>query len=53
MQRIAAPLVVLFLTLSLSGCEVIKGIFKVGFWAGIIVILLIILVIWLIARMFR
>lgn len=53
MQRIAAPIALLLLSLSLAGCEVIEGIFKVGFWLGIIVILLIIALIWFIIRMMR
>lgn len=53
MNRLAAVLVVLLGSIAASGCEVIEGLFKVGFWAGIIVILLVVLVIWLIVRMFR
>ncbi|HEX7051904.1 MAG TPA: hypothetical protein VF188_16980 [Longimicrobiales bacterium] len=47
-------LAALALLLSLiTGCELVKGIFKVGFWAGVILIVLIILVIWLLTRLFR
>lgn len=51
--RLPALLLILTASLALGGCEVIKGIFKVGLWAGIILVLLIIGVIWLIVRMFR
>ncbi|HEX6941095.1 MAG TPA: hypothetical protein VF158_16880 [Longimicrobiales bacterium] len=53
MPRIAAALLVLMASLALPACEVVRGIFEVGFWAGIIVILLVVLVIWLIVRMVR
>ncbi len=53
MQRNGAPLVVLLLSLGLAGCEVIEGIFKVGFWLGIIIVILIIALIWFIVRLLR
>ncbi len=53
LHRVPVLLLILAASLGLSGCEVIKGIFKVGLWAGVILVLLIIAVIWLIARMFR
>lgn len=37
----------------LSGCDLIEGIFKVGFWAGIIIVVLIVLVIGGLVRLFR
>src|SRR5690606_986208 len=53
LHRVPVLLLILAASLGLSGCEMIKGIFKVGLWAGVILVLLIIAVIWLIARMFR
>ncbi|HEX7119071.1 MAG TPA: hypothetical protein VF212_09800 [Longimicrobiales bacterium] len=53
MQRSLAVLLVLLTSLALPGCKLVEGLFKVGFWAGIIIILLVILVIWLIVRMIR
>lgn len=45
--------VVLFLTLFMTSCEVIGGIFKAGAWTGaIFVILGIGIVIWLISKLF-
>ncbi|MEO5893317.1 MAG: phosphatidate cytidylyltransferase [Ferruginibacter sp.] len=36
-----------------SGCEVIGGIFKAGAWTGaIVVILILVIVIWIIAKVF-
>ena len=47
--------VILFLVLTatmLTGCDAIEGIFKVGMWTGIIIVVAIVaLVIWLINRM--
>jgi len=41
----------LLLTLSLSSCEAIAGIFKAGVWTGIIVVILIVaLVVFLMSR---
>ena len=43
---LAALIMMLF-----TSCEVVEGIFKVGFWAGIIVVVLIIaIIIWLIKK---
>ena len=40
--------------ISLTSCEAIEGIFKVGFWAGAgIVILIIALIVWLFSRFRR
>src|SRR5690606_374409 len=50
-HRIAVPLIALVLALAFTGCEVVEAIFKVGFWAGIILVLLILAVIWLIVRL--
>lgn len=41
----------LILSTMLTSCEVVGGIFKAGFWSGIIIVVLIIaLVIWLVSR---
>lgn len=43
----------LFLTLTLSGCELIGDIFEAGAWTGIIgVVLVLALIIWLVGRLF-
>ncbi|MBL3657368.1 hypothetical protein [Fulvivirga sediminis] len=44
----------LFLAFLLPGCEVIGGIFKAGFWTGIIVVFLIVaIIIWLVVKFRR
>lgn len=53
MQRTTIALLVLIASLSLAGCELVMDIAKVGFWAGVIVVLLIVIVIWAIVRMIR
>ena len=46
------PLLAL-LTGTLSGCEVVEGIFKAGMWSGILlVVLAIAVVIWLASKLF-
>lgn len=41
----------LILLVTLSGCEVIGGIFKAGMWVGIfIVVLIVVLIMWLLGR---
>ena len=40
-----------FVLVSLSACEAIEGIFKVGMWTGIIIVVLVIaLIFWLISK---
>ena len=42
------------LALTLSGCEVIGGIFEAGVWSGIIVVVLVVgLALWLVRKVFR
>lgn len=45
--------IVLLLGLGLGGCELVEGIFRVGLWAGVILVLLVVLLVWLISRLFR
>ncbi|WP_019986634.1 hypothetical protein [Rudanella lutea] len=46
-------LLLIALTLTLSSCDIIGGIFKAGAWTGIIGLLLgVALVIWLVSRLF-
>ena len=49
----ARVLLLVVLALSMSGCEVIGGIFKAGFWVGIIVVVLIVGIIGFIAAKLR
>lgn len=45
--RVAPFLALALLTLTASGCELVEGIFKVGLWAGIILVVLVVaLVAW-------
>lgn len=51
MKRFTLASVFIALMLSLQSCEIIGGIFKAGFWAGIIlVVLVVVLIFWLIAK---
>ena len=51
MKQVTFALAFIAAMLSLQSCEVVEGIFKVGFWAGIIVVVLVVgLVVWLIAK---
>lgn len=41
----------LAVSLSIAGCEVIGGIFRAGFWVGVIIILVVIaIIVWLMRR---
>lgn len=51
-QRTPIMITLLALVLVLSGCDLLEGILKIGFWSGVIVVVLIVGVIWLVARMF-
>jgi hypothetical protein len=53
MKRMLTLFTLLVLTLNLTACELVGGIFRVGIWAGVIMVLLILLVVWGIARMFK
>ena len=48
---LAATVSLLVLTMGLSSCEAIAGIFKAGIWTGVIGIALVVfLILWLIGR---
>ena len=47
------PAIVLLLALGLGGCELVEGIFRIGLWAGVILVLLVVVLVWLISRLFR
>lgn len=41
------------LATTLSGCDLVEGIFKAGIWTGVIlVVVIVIIVIWLAAKLF-
>jgi hypothetical protein len=53
-ERVSLYLIVISITTFIfSGCTVIEGIFKVGVWAGIILVLVILGVIFFIISRFR
>jgi hypothetical protein len=53
-ERVSLYLIVISITTFIfSGCAVIEGIFKVGVWAGIILVLVILGVIFFIISRFR
>lgn len=51
MRRLPALAFTLALALSTAGCELIVDIFQVGFWMGVIIVLLVVGLIWWIARL--
>ena len=53
MKALINFLFVLFLSVSLTSCEAIGGIFKTGVWTGVILVVIVIVgVIWLLSRAF-
>jgi hypothetical protein len=53
MKKQFAPILPALLGLTLGGCELVEGIFKVGFWAGVILIVGVLMLVWFVTRMFR
>lgn len=51
MRRLPALAVTLALALSTAGCELIVDILQVGFWMGVILVLIVVGLIWWIARL--
>lgn len=53
MKRFNSIALLILVTVSLSGCEVIGGIFKAGVWSGIIMVVVVLaLIIWLLSKIF-
>ncbi len=50
LRRLCALAPVLVTTSGLTGCEFLVDIFQVGFWVGVILVVLVIIAIWLIVR---
>ena len=51
MKKYSFIAILTFVTLFLSSCEVIGGIFKAGMWSGIIIVALVLaIIIWLISK---
>ena len=50
LSRAARVLPILALTLFMAGCDLIGDVLEFGFWAILIIIGLVVLVVWLIAR---
>jgi len=48
-----SSILLLLLPLAVGGCELVEGIFRVGLLAGVIIVLLVVLLVWLISRLFR
>jgi hypothetical protein len=53
MKKQIGMLIPALAALTLGGCAVVEGVFKVGFWAGAILIAGALLLVWFLARMFR
>ncbi len=53
MKKYSSLALIAILASTLSSCGLIEGIFKAGFWSGaIIVVIILALIIWLIAKIF-
>jgi len=52
MKKLLAILIMAFITITSSGCEMIGDIFQAGIWVGIIVVIAVIAVIAFIFRLF-
>jgi predicted small secreted protein len=53
MKKSSIIVLLTLITLSLTSCEVIGGIFKAGVWSGIIIVVVVVaLLLWLLAKMF-
>jgi hypothetical protein len=52
MNKQLSVLVPGLLALTLGGCAVVEGVFKVGFWAGAILIAGVLLLVWFLSRLF-
>lgn len=47
-------LLLLFIITVLPGCDLVAGIFKAGVWVGVIIVIaIIVLIIWLLRKIFR
>lgn len=53
MDRILLVLAIFLLPAALTGCEAIGTIFEAGVWAGVIMVVLVVLAIFLIVRMIK
>lgn len=53
MNRYLTTFLILLLTLPMAGCDLIGDILEFGFWLMVIVIGIIVLLVWWVARKFR
>ncbi|SDE33553.1 MULTISPECIES: hypothetical protein [Pedobacter] len=53
MKKIFPIALIAFLCTTLSSCELVEGIFKAGVWSGIIIVVVVVaLLIWILAKVF-
>lgn len=53
MKRYSSLAIIAILATTLTSCELVEGIFKAGVWTGIIIVVIVLaLIIWLIAKVF-
>lgn len=52
-KRLVTVSALLLLSISLAACELVGGVFKAGIWAGVFLVVLVLLVIWGIMRLLR
>lgn len=53
MKKYSSLAFIAILASTLSSCELVEGIFKAGFWSGVIIVVIVLaLIIWLLAKVF-
>lgn len=53
MKKYSSLAIIAILATTLTSCELVEGIFKAGVWTGIIIVVIVLaLIIWLIAKIF-
>ena len=53
MKKYSSLAIIAILATTLTSCELVEGIFKAGVWTGIIIVVIVlVLIIWLIAKIF-
>lgn len=52
-SRLPLILPLVIIATVLSGCSVIEGLLRIGFWAGVIVVVVVVAIAWYLTRMLR
>jgi len=51
--RWLCSLVIVFLSLTLGGCGFVGGVFEFGLWSALVLIIILVLLVYLVIRLFR